>query len=178
IVVGETYFFRDAGQFELLRREILPELRRRTGMGLAIWSAGCASGEEAYSLAIAASESAVDGAPDTVFGTDVSTRALAAARAGVYGAWSMRGLTAEAIDRIAVRRDRPYAVRDRWRHRVEFAHGNLAAEGPRAFPMNGTMDLILCRNVLIYFDEAAVRRAAALLFGALREGGYLLTSPS
>ena len=178
IVIGETYFFRDAGQFDLLRREILPDLRRQAGRGLAIWSAGCASGEEAYSLAMVASESAPEGAHDVVYGSDVSTRALAAARAGVYGAWSMRGVPADVMARIAVQRDKSYVVRDRWRERVEFAYGNLAGEAPPAFAASGTMDLVLCRNVLIYFDEAAVRRAAALLYGALREGGYLLTSAS
>jgi len=178
IVVGETCFFRDAGQFELLRREIIPELRRQAGRGLAIWSAGCASGEEAYSLAMVASESAPEGAHDVVYGSDVSTRALAAARAGVYGAWSMRGVPADVIARIAVQRDKSYVVRDRWRERVDFAYGNLAGAAPPVFPASGTMDLVLCRNVLIYFDEAAVRRAAALLYGTLREGGYLLTSAS
>jgi chemotaxis protein methyltransferase CheR len=178
IVVGETYFFRDAGQFALLRKEIFPELRRGNSRGLAIWSAGCASGEEAYSLAIAAAESAADGAADTVYATDVSTRALAAARAGVYGAWSMRGVPPDLIAWIAVERGTRYVVRDRWRRRVEFALGNLAGDTLPAFPVLGTMDLVLCRNVLIYFDEAAVRRAATLLYGALRDGGYLLTSPS
>ncbi|HEY6174340.1 MAG TPA: protein-glutamate O-methyltransferase CheR, partial [Kofleriaceae bacterium] len=178
IVVGETYFFRDAGQFELLRGEIVPDLRSRSPRGLAIWSAGCASGEEAYSLAIAASESEPDGSHDIVYASDVSTRALAAARAGVYGQWSMRGVPAHVIDRIAVQRDRSYVVRDRWRQRVEFAHGNLAAEALPAFPVIGMMDLVLCRNVLIYFDQAAVQRAAARLYSALRDGGYLLTSAS
>ena len=179
IVIGETYFFRDAGQFQVLRRELFPELRQRGGRGLMMWSAGCATGEEAYSLAIAAAESAPDGAQDLVYATDVSTRSLAAARAGVYGAWSMRGVPAEMIERIAEPRGPRYAVRDRWRQRVEFAHSNLAGEVPPAPAVaSGAMDLILCRNVLIYLDDAAVRRCVAWLYSALRDGGYLLTSPT
>ena len=179
IVVGETYFFRDTGQFELLRREVFPELRRRGGRGLLMWSAGCATGEEAYSLAIASAESAPEGAADLVYATDVSTRSLAAARAGVYGAWSMRGVPPEMIERIATTHGKSYVVRDRWRERVEFARGSLAGDVPPAPALaSGAMDLILCRNVLIYLDPAAVRRAVAQLYSALRDGGYLLTSPS
>lgn len=179
LVVGETYFFREPGQFALLQAEIFPELRHRLGRGLAMWSAGCASGEEAYSLAIAAAASAPEGVHDRVFATDVSTRSLVAARAGVYGSWSMRGVSDRDIDRISVRRDKSYVVRDRWRRSVEFAYGNLAAETEAPFPAGtGAIDLIMCRNVLIYFDERAVRCAAALLYSALRDGGYLLTSPS
>src|SRR5437868_2758351 len=103
----------------------------------------------------------------------------AAARAGVYGAWSMRGVPPEMIAWIAEPRGKSYVVRDRWRQRVEFAHGNLTGEVPPApVVASGAMDLILCRNVLICLDEASVRRCAERLHAALRDGGFLLTSPT
>ena len=91
LTVGETYFFRDPTQFDVIRTEILPRLRaERSGMPLRMWSAGCASGEEAYTLGMVADE--IDpGVDHQVLATDISPLALAKARAGRYTAWSMRG---------------------------------------------------------------------------------------
>ena len=97
LTVGETYFFREPAQFQFLRREVLPDLRLRHGPGAAVraWSAACASGEEAYSLAILLVEEGA-GPHSHLLATDISRAALAKARRAVYGAWSLRGEGAAA----------------------------------------------------------------------------------
>ena len=100
LTVGETYFFRDAAQFDLIRRTILPDLARRHGPQprLWAWSAGCATGEEAYSLAILFEEEGLAGRA-RILATDLSETALAKARVGIYGAWSLRGPTGPTLAR-------------------------------------------------------------------------------
>ncbi|HEU4578780.1 MAG TPA: protein-glutamate O-methyltransferase CheR [Polyangiaceae bacterium] len=179
LVNGETYFFRHREQFELLRSEILPELRARLKRELYIWCAGCASGEEAYSLAFAAARSARVDAEDYVLATDLSNQALASARAAVYGQWSMRGLEQELIDQLCERQQDSYVVREQWRRWVTFSQLNLNDAPQLPFPLSVcSMDLIFCRNLLIYLEEPVVQRVARCLHDALSPGGYLLTSPT
>jgi len=178
LAIGETYFFRDPAQFELLAREILPDLLRAHGPALRSWSAGCASGEEAYSLAVAFAEA---GAPPgvTVLGTDISRPALRRAEDASYGEWSFRGVPASLRDRY-FRTDGPrIRVRDEIRERVRFEWHNLAA-ATYPFPDTRTseMHLVLCRNVLIYLTPDAVAHVARRLYASLAPGGWLLTSPS
>jgi chemotaxis protein methyltransferase CheR len=179
LVNGETYFFRHPDQFELLRSDVFPELRARLDRGLYLWCAGCASGEEAYSLAFAAAASARAGAEDYVLATDVSNKALTKARAGVYGQWSMRGLGDALIDQVCERRQSSYVVRERWRRCITFAQVNLNDAPHLPFPLSVcSMDLILCRNLLIYLEQPVVQRVARCLHDALSSGGYLLTAPT
>ncbi|MGH7449430.1 MAG: CheR family methyltransferase, partial [Longimicrobiales bacterium] len=174
ITVGETYFFRDENQFSAIRDQILPDLRSSAGSAraLQLWSAGCATGEEAYSLAILMRERAEAA---RVIGTDISRRALGTARRGVYREWSLRGVP-EAVVRQYFRTARGrYELGRGIRDSVEFTYLNLAEA---AYPSHAIgiadMDLILCRNVLIYFDAATVARVAARLIDSLRPGGWLL----
>jgi chemotaxis protein methyltransferase CheR len=175
LVIGETYFFRDAAQFEFVRREVLPEVRRRRGSEhvLRAWSAGCASGEEAYSLAMLLDSEGWAGRSQ-VLGTDISPRALAAARRGSYREWSFRGDGAAHAMRFVTRRGEEHVVADALRGRVEFKSLNLALEG---YPATA-LDLILCRNVLIYFDPVTVASVAQRLFESLAPGGWLVTGAS
>jgi chemotaxis protein methyltransferase CheR len=179
IVNGETYFFRHREQFELLRSEIFPELRSRLNRGLYIWCAGCASGEEAYSLAFAAAASACPNTEDYVLATDISAKALVSARAALYGPWSMRGLGDAMIDQVCERQQKSYLVREHWRRSVTFSQVNLNDAPHLPFPLSVcSMDLIFCRNLLIYLEEPVVRRVARCLHDTLSRGGYLLTSPT
>jgi chemotaxis protein methyltransferase CheR len=180
LVVGETYFFREPAHFDLVRREVLPDVRRRRGAEhvFRAWSAGCASGEEAYSLAIVLEEEQ-PGRPASLLATDVSRTALARARRGVYGAWSLRG---EGAARAAPYLDcsgGQYIVAERVRNQVAFGYVNLALDTYPSFASGAwRMDLILCRNVLIYFDRDTVRRVAGRLFETLAPGGWLMTASS
>lgn len=179
LTVGETYFLREAAQIDILRRLVLPDLVQRRGQArLRLWSAGCASGEEAYSLAMLLEQQGVRN-PATIIGTDISPASLARARAADYGAWSLRGVAADVIAASFLRRGDRYVLADRLRRQVTFEVLNLAAPDYQAImPALGDMDLILCRNVLIYFATEAVEAIAGRLHGALAPGGWLVTGPS
>lgn len=178
LTVGETYFFRDAAQFDLIRREILPDQIGGHGTDIRTWSAGCASGEEAYSLAIALYEGGAGVGP-TVLGTDISHSALRKAEVGVYGNWSFRGVPDDVRARYFVREGDGERVRADIRSRVRFDWLNLAAD---TYPSLGSgissMHLILCRNVLIYLTPDAIAHVARRLYDALAPGGWLVTGAS
>jgi chemotaxis protein methyltransferase CheR len=177
LTVGETHFMRDPGQMDLVRREVLPALQHCRGAGTParVWSAGCATGEEAYSLAILIEEAGLDSGA-VVLGTDLSTTALEKARAGSYSDWSLRDVSDPfREDYFRQVRDR-YLLVDRIRNKVRFERLNLVGEEDYAAHGAFGMDLILCRNVLIYFNRETAARIAARLFDCLAEGGVLLTA--
>jgi chemotaxis protein methyltransferase CheR len=176
LTVGETHFMRDPDQMDLVRREVLPAAQRcrEGGAAVRVWSAGCATGEEAYSLAILLEEEGLDD-DAFVLGTDLSTAALEKARAGSYSDWSMRGVSGQfREDYFRHARGRHILV-DRIRNKVRFERLNLLGQEDYAAAGAFGMDLILCRNVLIYFDHETAGRVAARLFDCLAEGGVLLT---
>jgi len=180
LTVGETYFFRQPERFDFIRRHVLPEIRRRRGPDhvVRVWSAGCASGEEAYSLAILFEE---EGIADrcSILATDISGVALQRARDASYGIASLRGIDESLLRRYFRRHGYREILEDRVRCRVTFRSSNLAADEPRQTGgMMGDMDLILCRNVLIYFDKNTVGEVGRRLFGALAAGGWLVTGAS
>jgi chemotaxis protein methyltransferase CheR len=177
LTVGETHFMRDPDQMGLVRRELLPALKRCRGGGAAprVWSAGCATGEEAYSLAILIAEEGLDKGA-VVLGTDLSDAALQKAHAGSYSDWSMRGVSAQFLQDYFRHTGGRRILIDRIRNMVRFERLNLV--GPEDYATAGAsgMDVILCRNVLIYFGRETAGRIAARLFDCLAEGGVLLTA--
>jgi chemotaxis protein methyltransferase CheR len=178
--VGETYFFRESGQLEFIRREVMPALLRRRSADAPVraWSAGCASGEEPYSLAILLSELGL-AARTRVLGTDLARARLAAAAEARYGRWSLRGVDDALVRRYFRERDGRYELAPEVRALARFAHLNLADHAAVQTKVGtGTMDLVLCRNVLIYLDEATVRRVAGHLLGALADDGWLFLGAS
>jgi chemotaxis protein methyltransferase CheR len=180
LAVGETYFYREPGQFEFIRRAILPELRetRSSVNPVRAWSAGCASGEEAYSLAMLSEDEAM-GDRVQILATDISRAALDRARNAVYGTWSLRGEGVAAALPHLHRQGSQYAVSEAVRRHVRFEYLNLALD---VYPSIATgtwgLDLILCRNVLIYFDRDTVNAVWNRLGESLREGGWLITASS
>lgn len=171
---GESYFWRDKGQFALLQREILPLLARQNSRELRLWSAGCSTGEEAYSLAMLCQEMFPDNRPRVqIIGTDLNEAALEHARRGCYGQWSFRGVAPSLQARYFTRQGNSWHIKPELRAAVSFRRLNLCA--PRDEANLRDFDLILCRNVLIYLAPAAIDRAVALFRGALREGGFLMT---
>lgn len=187
ITVGETFFFRYAEQFQALRETILPALieTRASERSLRIWSAGCSTGAEPYSLAILVRELLGEALPDwrvAILGTDISTEALATARAAEYGRWALR--TTPPEDRLryftrlppapGIRREGGYALRPEFRSLVRFERGNLLTLAEPGTPHGEAFDLILCRNVLIYFDARTVSAVVRGLSCRLRDDGWLL----
>jgi chemotaxis protein methyltransferase CheR len=175
---GETFFFRDHGHFHLLRFHILPELlqARRHRKSLRLWSAGCATGEEAYSLAMLVDMVLPDrhGWHVTIVGTDLNEEFLARAVRGRYGQWSFRLAPASLQSRYFHRKGDQWALNDDIRRMVAFRRGNLAADTLPDGVLRD-MDLILCRNVLIYFQPDVIRAVAGKLASCLAPGGYLVT---
>nr|WP_246495202.1 CheR family methyltransferase [Ameyamaea chiangmaiensis] len=184
ITIRETFFFRDAAQFEALEHVILPRLLRERAAArtLRIWSAGCSNGAEPYSLAILVrrlldSGLVADAARWTVdiLGTDLSQFALSEARGHVFRPWSLRGLTREQISRWFERvpGEQLWRLRDRFADMVRFEHGNLL-DVIHPCPKGPTFDLILCRNVLIYFTPARVADIVEGLASRLAPSGWLM----
>jgi len=185
LTIGETYFFRDKQTLEALAENILPELiraRRGHEQRLRIWSAACCSGEEPYSLAILLHQSL----PDlrdwqvTITATDINARFLHKAAAGIYGEWSFRNAPAGLKERYFNRTaDGRYAVVPEIKKLVTFAYLNLVEDVyPSLATDTNAMDLIFCRNVLMYFTPPQVRKVIGNLRRTLVEGGWLVVSPS
>ncbi len=181
LTVGESYFFRDQGQFRLLRQRLLPALleRCRATRTLRIWSAGCSTGEELHSLAILLWEllSSEAAAWDVeLLGTDLNAQALERARSGRYGEWSFRQVAPQVRARYFQRHRTDWELLPEIRAMVHFQAGNLVQDAARLQARGGLgFDLILCRNVLIYFDPAMVPDIASGLGERLAPGGYLMT---
>lgn len=183
VTIQETHFFRNPPQVRALRQHVLPELLKhaeQNGRRLRIWSAGCSTGEEPFSIAMLLREllPSTDGWDVKVLATDVSQRALAAARTARYGARAVMNATPEELARFFVAGpDHTYEVRPEVRELVEFRHHNLVTE-PVPFPSNERIDLVLCRNVTIYFSRETTRELMKRLHTCLRDGGYLFLGHS
>ena len=186
LTVGETYFFRDRALFEALEQQVLPSLiaaRRSAGiLRLRLWSAGCATGEEPYSLAILLDRLLPDRSnwALTILATDINPAALEAAEQGCYREWSFRQTPDWVRDRyFRSREGNIFELVPRIRGMVAVAPLNLAEDGyPAVVTNTSAMDLILCRNVLMYFTREAQRAALARLTKALVPRGWLAVSPA
>jgi len=182
VATNETYFFRTWAQFKTLKNYLLPELCQakisRGKTGLRAWSAGCSTGEEPYSLAILLLESL----PDThawevsILATDIDLDALKRAQEGLYGPWSFREAGAEIVRKYIHPEGDRYRVDDRIRSWVIFRRLNLKSD-PYPSLLNGTtdLDIILCRNVTIYFRPETTQAVVRRFHECLNQGGVLLT---
>lgn len=180
LVTNETYFFREDYQLRAFSQEILPELKGRLASegrrNLTIWSAGCSTGEEVYTLAILVEASRLfEGWDVRIFGNDISRRVLAVARRAQYGASSFRAMPDEYRSYFT---DTPEGslVDPHIRAMCHFGHLNLLDRDRSA--LIGRADAVFCRNVLIYFDEQARRRVVDTFYERLHPGGYLLLGHS
>ncbi|MGE5687162.1 MAG: CheR family methyltransferase [Gemmatimonadota bacterium] len=176
---NETYFFREPHHFEIIAKHVVTALgdtlRTRP---LRVLSAGCSSGEEPYSLAIALHDAALElrGISWEIDACDLNRDRIARAREGVYEGGALRACTEEALRRYFEQQNGRHRLRDRYRKSVRFFEANLAAPGGMiGFP---PYDVILCRNLLIYFDDAGFDRTVRLFARALGPAGWLLLGHS
>ncbi len=181
ITIGETFFFRYAEQFTALRETILPDLlaRRAESRRLRIWSAGCATGAEPYSIAILLADMLGESLPDwriSILGTDINETFLEAARQARFGRWALRAVSNPDRDRRFVESGRStWTLKSVYRGLVRFERGNLLDLLGPVPPLELTdFDLILCRNVLIYFHADAVTQIVQALGQRMAEGGWML----
>jgi len=183
--VGETHFLRDPGTFEVLEHEILPPLvasRASTSRTLRLWSAGCCTGEEAYSLAMICIRAIAD-LPTwniSILATDINPKFLAKAAAGIYSDWSFRGSPAWVRERFFIpTTDGKLAIVPAAKRMVQFGYLNLAtATYPSLDNYTNAVDIIFCRNVLMYFTPEHRQSAIVGFHRCLVDGGVIIVSPS
>lgn len=181
VTTNETYFYREKNQLEAFAEEILPEMAKRNAgkRRLRIWSAGCSTGEEPFTLAILCSESGLfDKSWEVdIIGTDISHRVLKTARKAVYSNSSFRATEESAFNRyFTTTEDGKYTLDENIRNMVHFGHLNLMDQ--KMLGLIRECDIIMCRNVIIYFDKNAKARVVNSFFTKLAPGGYLLLGHS
>ncbi len=178
LTTNKTSFFREQEHFEFLKDRVLPSLRRRDG--IRAWSAGCSSGEEPFSVAMLLREelSDIDRWDARVLATDISSTVLEKARAGVYDTRAVEGvpdaLRRKYFARVRTDEGAEYRISESVRGMVRFARLNLMG----SWPMRGAFDVILCRNVMIYFDRPTRETLVRRYWELLRPEGHLLVGHS
>ena len=185
LTVGETYFFREKRTFEIFEEHVLPELTRLRRGGeqrLRLWSAACCSGEEPYSIAISLRKTLPDFADWrlTILGSDINPRFLQKASKGVFTEWSFRNAPSWLKERnFAKVGNGRWEILPEIKRMVSFSHINLAEDVyPSLLNDTNAVDVIFCRNVLIYFAPEQVEKVIRNFHRCLTEGGWLVLSPS
>jgi two-component system CheB/CheR fusion protein len=178
LLISVTNFFRDKKAFEVIETEVLPILlKSKTSENqLRIWAAGCATGEEAYSIAILCAEATsgiIDGPKVQIFATDIDEAAIAQAREGLYSINDLADMSPERLRRFFVKEEDSYRIRREVREMVMFATHNFLKDPPFS-----RLDLISCRNVMIYLNRVAQERVAETFHFALNPGGFLFLGTS
>jgi chemotaxis protein methyltransferase CheR len=174
--VNETYFYREEHQLECLTRDLLRERlnHRARGSTIRIWSAPCSTGEEPYSIAIWLLENwpEVDSFDIEIVGSDIDTRVLEAAKAGIFGKRALMRLPPQLVAKYFHQLDEErWLILDDLRQSVQFSRVNIVETGETR--PQGQFDVIFCRNVLIYFDDESRRVAAENLYDNLLPGAYI-----
>jgi chemotaxis protein methyltransferase CheR len=179
VTTKETYFFREPAQLNAFVEEIVPDLLSRKGVKkIRVWCAGCSTGEEPYSIAIMLQEARhFDRAGFEIFASDISQQVLVRARKGQYRESAFRVTDPNVRDKYFIREDDgSWRIQDEIRNRISFGRLNLYDE-PRV-ALIGYVDVIFCRNVIIYFDDASKRAVIGSFYNRLHDGGYLLLGHS
>lgn len=188
LTTGESYFFRDKGQIALLKNRLLPQIiedKKRSHIqpntpkpSLRIWSAGCSTGEEVYSIAVLVKELIPDlhNWDILILGTDINLESIAKAKRGVYESWSFRMVDPELVRRYFNPRQQSWEVKKTLFSMVKFQEGNLIKDNfPQPLFGIHNMDLIICRNVFIYFDALSISTVLDKFYHTLNSAGYLIT---
>mgnify|MGYP001034149918 CR=1 FL=1 len=181
LTTNETYFFRESFQLRAFSEEIIPELTAIKGARgdrtLRIWSAGCSTGEEPYTIAMLLMEKPeLSGWKIEIVGTDISQRVLHQARKGVYGSSAFRVTDEIYKSRYFHEQDGQFRIADSVRELVTFSRLNLYDQS--RFLFLGKMDIVFCRNVIIYFDLPAKKKVVEQFYNSLNSGGFLLLGHS
>ncbi len=196
LTTNETYFFRGKTDFEILRNHIFPELIKRessNSRAISIWSAACSTGEEPYSLAIMLKEliPEIETWKIKIIASDIDETAISTARKGEYSQWSFRGVDTNIINKYFHKKGDTYKIKEDYGSLVNFINHNLISDpsplngdgktAPACLPSNGSIggskqgfDIIICRNVTIYFKKETTMGLALTFYNSLKNGGYLV----
>ncbi|MHB8581246.1 MAG: CheR family methyltransferase [Ignavibacteriaceae bacterium] len=185
LTIGETYFFRDIKYFEILEEEILPKLissRRKSDKRIRIWSAGCSSGEESYSIAMLLNKMI----PDlkewniTILATDINPKFLKKANEGIYTEWSFRNTPTWVKEKFFINEsEKRFKILPSIKKMVNISYLNLAEDNyPSLISNTNAMDIVFCRNVLMYFVPELANKVVLNLHKSLIEGGWLIVNPA
>jgi chemotaxis protein methyltransferase CheR len=185
ITIDETYFFRDKNQIKLLIETILPSIInssiQNNKKSLRVWSAGCSSGEEIYTLAMLIKElyPSIDSWTITLLATDINIDSLKKGINGKFSEWSMRSIPKKYLSKYFIKTDKVYALSEDIKKMVTFDYLNLVDDNYPSI-LNGTtlQDLILCRNVMIYFDNAHIKTIIERLANCVADDGYVMLGAS
>ena len=185
LTIGETYFFRNTGHYDALAKEILPSLiadREHSSRRIRIWSAGCATGEEPYSIAIMLNELIPNRESwnISILATDINRDELRRAREGVYSAWSFRGVERRVQETyFQLNGQKQFALSEKIKRMVTFEYLNLVGDPYPSLANNtNAMDIVLCRNVTIYFNSQVTRQVLSNFHACLTDGGWLIPGAS
>jgi chemotaxis protein methyltransferase CheR len=182
LTVGETYFFREASSLKLFTQKIIPELiskRADNSKKIQIWCAGCSSGEEPYTLAMLIRENfpCFNNWDISILATDINLNSINKALDGQYTQWSFRETKPEIKHKYFTHKNNLWTVSPEIKKMVDFSYLNLAENNfPSAQTKTENIDVIFCRNVLMYFSLENIPEVAERLYSSLTEGGYLITS--
>jgi chemotaxis protein methyltransferase CheR len=179
VTTNETYFFREPAQLRAFTEEVVPDiLLRKAVRKVRIWSAGCSSGEEAYTIAMLLEEAGYfEKAAFEIFASDINQQVLTRARRGVYRDSAFRATAVDLQQKYFTRQpDGSWRINDSIRNRVSFGRLNLYDQA--RVSLLGYLDLIFCRNVIIYFDEKSKKSVIGNFYNRLVDGGYLLLGHS
>lgn len=181
ITTNETFFFREPQQFEVFSGELMKRIveeNTKTGRReVKLWSAASSTGEEAYTVAMLLLEKPeLTGVKKEIYASDISELVLQSARAGMYGSYAVRNIPEPYLKKYFTNSNQQYTLAPAVKSMVKFMRMNLIDDKDMK-AMRG-IDIIFCRNVLIYFDDKAKQRAVSLLYDALRPGGYLIIGTS
>jgi chemotaxis protein methyltransferase CheR len=178
VTTNETYFFREPHQLDVFANDILPlVLKQKNGsLPLKIWSAACSSGEEPYTLAMMLLERSIPASRFRIFGSDLSQAVLDSASKAVFNSYSTRNIPAPLIKKYFNQEGQSLVLNDQIKKCVTFSKTNLIDR--RQMGSLRGMDIIFCRNVLIYFDAKAKQQVVSNLYDSLNPGGYLFIGSS
>jgi chemotaxis protein methyltransferase CheR len=175
VTTNETFFFREIQQLETVTNHVATEVMKKQAGSLAIWSAACSTGEEPYSLSLMLMEKGYT-LKREILASDISQEALASAARGIYNSYSVRNVPPAVLGRYFKPTGQNYELSPSVKNSVKFMSINLIDE--KSMRAVTARDVIFCRNVLIYFDEKAKRKAVSLLYDSLKPGGYLVIGMS
>jgi chemotaxis protein methyltransferase CheR len=181
ITTNETFFFREPQQFDVFKVELLNTITAENAKAgrkdIKIWSAASSTGEEAYTVSMVLLEKPeLGGFKKEIFASDINESVLSSARAGVYGSYAIRNIPPAYLSKYFTNSDQQYSVSNIVKSMVKFSKINLIEE--KDVRMIRGIDVVFCRNVLIYFDDKAKQKVVSHLYDALRPGGYLFVGTS